>query len=53
MVRVHDTRFNDYCDPPTKHLGNTIELDDNSLIGVASLGLTYLKGIVQEAATLP
>jgi hypothetical protein len=52
MVRVYDRRFNDYRDPPGSHLGKPIDLDDNSMIGVASLGLTYLSGLVEEAEGL-
>jgi hypothetical protein len=52
MVRIHDRRFGTYCDPPTKHLGKTIEVEDNSLIGVASLGFDYLSALVAEAETL-
>lgn len=52
MIRVHDRRFGDYCDPPRQHLGKIIDLDDNSLIGIAALGLAYLKRLVAEAETL-
>jgi hypothetical protein len=52
MIRVHDRRFNDHCDPPTKHLGEQIDLEDNSLEGVATLGLCYLTGLVTEAEGL-
>jgi hypothetical protein len=52
MIRVHDRRYGDYCDPPTEHMGKTIDLDDNSLIGVAALGITYLTTLVAEAETL-
>jgi hypothetical protein len=52
MIRVHDRRFNDHCDPPTEHLGNKIDLDDNSLVGIAKLGVAYLKALVAEAESL-
>jgi hypothetical protein len=52
MIRVHDRRFGDYCDPPMEHMGKTIDLDDNSLVGVASLGLTHLTSLVAEAEKL-
>jgi hypothetical protein len=52
MVRVHDRRFGDHCDPPREHLGKQIDLDDLWLIGVAELGLTYLRGLLAEAETL-
>jgi hypothetical protein len=52
MIRVHDRRFGDHCDPPTQHLGKPIDLEDNSLLGVATLGLTYLKRLVEEAESL-
>ncbi len=52
MIRVHDRRFGDFCDPPTKHMSKRIELEDNSLIGVAGLGLAYLSNLVAEAEKL-
>ncbi len=52
MIRVHDRLHKDSCDPPTEHMGKPLERDDNSLIGVASLGLTYLRSLVAEAETL-
>ncbi len=52
MIRVYDRRFGDHCDPPTSHLGNEIGLEDNHLIGVAALGLAYLKKLIAEAKTL-
>jgi hypothetical protein len=52
MMRVYDRRFNDYCDPPKSHFGKQIALDDNSLVGIAGLGLSYLKGLVAEAEGL-
>jgi hypothetical protein len=52
MIRIHDRRFNDYCDQPTSHLGKQIELDDNSLVGVATLGVAYLKSLVADAERL-
>ena len=52
MVVVHDRRFNDYCSPPPEHMGKKIELDDWSLVGFATLGLAYLKGLVAEAEQL-
>jgi len=52
MIRVHDRRFGDHCDPPTSHMGKVIDLDDNSLVGVATLGFSYLKSLVKEAESL-
>jgi hypothetical protein len=52
MIRVHDRRFGDHCDPPTEHLGKKIELEDNFLIGVGAMGLTYLSNLIQEAEQL-
>lgn len=52
MIRVHDRRFGDYCDPPSEHMGKPIDLDDNSLIGMASLGLAYLTSLIAEADKL-
>jgi hypothetical protein len=52
MIRVHDRRFGDYCDPPRRHIGKAIELDDNHLIGVATLGLSHLTALVAEARAL-
>ena len=50
MISVHNR--GEYFDPPTEHLGKTIEVEDNSLIGVASLGLTYLTSLVADAEML-
>ncbi|MET4211454.1 hypothetical protein [Bradyrhizobium sp. LA2.1] len=50
MIRVHDRGVS--YDPPTTHMGKTIEVEDNSLIGVASLGFEYLTKLVAEAETL-
>jgi hypothetical protein len=48
LVRVHDTRFHDFCDPPKEHLGEKIKLfmlpDE-----IGRLGLAYLTGLVSEA----
>jgi hypothetical protein len=52
MVRVHDRRFGTHFDPPGQHLGRPIDLDDNSLIGVARLGFSYLERLIEEAAAL-
>jgi hypothetical protein len=52
LVRVHDSRFGDYCDPPTEHLGQKIGLDDNHIHGVGMLGFKYLTALVAEAHTL-
>jgi hypothetical protein len=52
MVRVHDRRFGDHCDPPGTHLGNPLGLENDHLIGVAALGLAYLTKLVAEAKTL-
>jgi hypothetical protein len=38
--------------PPAEHLGQTIELLDNSLIGVAGLGMVYLSNLVADAQKL-
>lgn len=50
MIRVHDRGI--YYDPPTTCMGKTIEVEDNSLIGIAGLGLEYLTKLVTEAETL-
>ena len=52
MIRVHDRRFNDYCDPPTEHLGKVLTAEDISIMGIASLGLEYLKQLVSDAEKL-
>jgi len=52
MIRAHDRRFNDYCDPPMQHLGVEITLDDNHLIGKSSLAIAYLTSLVAEAEAL-
>jgi hypothetical protein len=50
MVNVRDR--GNYYDPPTEHLGKTIALEDNSLIGVAGLGMAYLSNLVADAESL-
>jgi hypothetical protein len=50
MVRVYN--FGNHFDPPGHHLGQPIDLDDNSLVGVAALGLSYLKQLIEEAEEL-
>jgi hypothetical protein len=50
MIRVHDRRHGTFCDPPTHYLGQIIQVEDNSLIGVASLGLSHLTALIAEAS---
>ena len=50
LVRIKDTRFGDYFDPPTEHL--KIPLDDQSPVAVARLALKYLDSMISDAATL-
>jgi hypothetical protein len=38
LVRVHDTIYDDYFDPPEEHLGTKIGLADKTPLGVGSLG---------------
>ena len=50
LVRVHDPRFGDHFDPPDEHLGAPVP---NRLPHtIAELALTYLEGLVAEAARL-
>jgi hypothetical protein len=51
-VRAHDRRYNDYCDPPTEHLGRPINFGGNFCYEVGLLGLDYLRGLIQEAEGL-
>jgi hypothetical protein len=50
MINVYDRGI--HYHPPTEHLGRVIDLEHNSLIGVAALGLAYFGELVAEAETL-
>ena len=50
-IRAHDSRFNDYCDPPTSHLGKPIEFAEFS-DSLAEAVLPYLRALVKEAEAL-
>lgn len=50
LTTVKDSRYGDSFDPPAEHLGAPIS--DRSPIGVASLALSYLEGLLAEAAQL-
>lgn len=50
LVTVEDSRFGDTCDPPTKHLGKTLE--DNFPSTVARLGLEYACLLVADAEAM-
>lgn len=52
LTRVHDTRFNDYCDPPTRHRGEEIAGAGRFPYHVALLGLAYLSELIREAEGL-
>jgi hypothetical protein len=52
LVRVHDKRFNDGCDPPMQHLGQEICVQDNSIYGKARLAVEFLRKLVAEAEAL-
>jgi len=47
-VRVTDSRFKDYCDPPRTHMGKHISYCD-FVDGIAAVALAYLKELVAEA----
>lgn len=50
LTTVRDSRHGDTFDPPTAHLG--VAIADPSPIGVAILALSYLEGLLTEAAQL-
>jgi hypothetical protein len=52
-IRAHDTRFNDYCDPPTHHRGEEIQRGRNFCSDIAAKGLAYLGDLIAEAESLP
>jgi len=51
LIRAHDRRYNDYCDPPTEHLGQPIKTYDHPM-DVAPAALSYLKAMIDEAKAL-
>lgn len=50
-IRVHDRRFNDFCDPPRMHMGQYILFADFS-DGVAEAVIPYLAALIAEAEAL-
>jgi hypothetical protein len=50
LVPVRGARFGDIFQPPWQHLGQT--LPDRMPKTIATLGLSYLEGMVKEAATI-
>lgn len=50
LIRVHDRRFGDSCDPPTEHLGNTIE--HRFPYDTAINAMPYLRTLISEAEGL-
>ena len=50
LVTVRDDRFGDQFDPPTQHLGNS--LDGGSPLEVATIALKYHEELVGEAASI-
>ncbi len=50
LVRVKDIRFGDEFDPPTAHLGRTLEI--RHPVAVAELTLAYLTSLIEEAEKL-
>lgn len=52
LVRAHDRRFGDFCDPPASHLGQRIQFHDLRPGEVGKLGLTYLRMLIDEARAL-
>lgn len=51
LIRVHDRRFGDFCDPPQTHLGNKISYYEEPF-DIGRLALAHLKALIAEAATL-
>lgn len=51
-VRAHDSRFGDYCDPPTEHRGVMIKGGGNFCYDVGIKGTAYLSELIGEAENL-
>ena len=50
-IRAHDRRFNNYCDPPTEHLGRPIEFA-SFVDSLCAAALPYLRQLVSDASGL-
>lgn len=50
LVTVKDGRFGDSFDPPDQHLGRPVP--DHSPLTVAEMSISYLEGVLEEAANL-
>jgi hypothetical protein len=52
-VRAWDSRFGDYCDPPTEHRGAVIRGGGDFCYDVGIKGVAYLTELLEEAEGLP
>lgn len=52
MVRAHDRRFGDYCDPPATHLGEPVPFGENFPANVAEVAVPYFEGLIEESREL-
>ena len=52
LVRVFDSRFGDYCDPPKEHFERPLHSSGFIPTDVGTFALTYLKSLVIEAEAL-
>ncbi len=50
-IRVHDRRFNDYCDPPDEHQGKHVRFS-SFVIDIVEAAIPYLTELVSEAEAL-
>jgi hypothetical protein len=50
-VRANDRRFNDFCDPPTEHLGQLIP-NSSFVADLGKAAIPYLRQMVSEAESL-
>ena len=50
IIRVHNDKFNNHCDPPDTHLEKNI--DDRSPKGVATLAIIYFEKMLEAAQKL-
>lgn len=53
LVRVHDSRFNDFADPPETHLGKVVPFASSFPQEVGDAALVYLRSMIERAEKLP
>lgn len=53
LVRVSDTRFGDFADPPETHLGRVVPFGSSFPHDVGKVALEYLRSMIARAEALP